>query len=508
VKRWYLKLNGIMVVTGISTVLHVITISLKTCLRIIPGWVLLLFASLATADDIALPNMGDPSGAVISPEQERQLGETMMRQARQSLDFVTDPEVNEYINSLGYRLASYSNDPDQSFTFFVISDPMINAFAAPGGFIAVNSGLIMATESESELASVIAHEIAHITQKHMARTYAAYSKLQLPVLAAVIAGILIGSQNPDAGAAAVAAAQAGGTQSLINFTRSNEQEADRMGIQALARAGYDSRAMAGFFQRLQQSSRVYGNRSPEFLSTHPVTTNRIAEAQERAAQHHNTFQEDSLEYLLTRYKLRVLESHDKAALVKELQQQYDKGQYHQRSAHLYGMALAQLEAGNPGQARQLIEQLMQQDRERIAFLIVDARALAESGSYIQAKQTLRQALDLYPHNHALTMHYAHIMMAHNEAEQAYQLLDSHSRRFPNDPATYHALATAAGDSGHKAAAHVALAEYYYLNGQLSGAIQQLNLARDFVGNNYYLSERIEARLQQFEQEQADSRPLQ
>jgi predicted Zn-dependent protease len=246
---------------------------------------------------------------------------------------------------------------------------------------------------------------------------------------------------------------------------------------------------------------------PEFLSTHPVTTNRIAEAQERAAQYRTGRSRDSLDYHLTRYKLRVLESQNKKALVGELQDQLDKGHYQNATAHTYGLALAMLEAGDPGSARNLIHKLRQQDRERIAFIILDARAQADNGQYTKARQTFEQALKIYPHNHPLTMHYTRLLLANNQAELAYQVLGEHSRRNVNDPETFKILAQAAGDSGHKAEAHISMAEYYYLNGHLNGAIQQLNLARGFVANNYYLGERVEARMREFEQELADSQPL-
>jgi predicted Zn-dependent protease len=171
------------------------------------------------------------------------------------------------------------------------------------------------------------------------------------------------------------------------------------------------------------------------------------------------------------------------------------------------MALALLEAGNPHAAQELIHKLRQQDRERIAFIILDARAQADTGQYARAKRIFEEALKLYPHNHPLTMHYARLLLTNREGELAYALLDNHSRRNVNDPETFKLLAQAAGDSGHKAEAHFAMAEYYYLNGHLNGAIQQLNLARGFVANNYYLGERVEARMREFEREQANSRPL-
>ena len=214
----------------------------------------------APSDD--LPNIGDSSGSVISPEQEKKLGEMIMRSARQQVHIINDPEINAYIQSLGYQLAAHSDNPEQPFDFFVVEDPSINAFALPGGFIGVHSGLILTAESESELAAVLAHEMAHVTQRHMARAYESASKLSIPTAAALLAAILISTRSSQAGQAAMAATTAANAQMQINFTRSNEQEADDIGIRILAASGFDPRSMPTFFERLQRalSSRAWSCR--------------------------------------------------------------------------------------------------------------------------------------------------------------------------------------------------------------------------------------------------------
>ncbi|MDH3872013.1 MAG: M48 family metalloprotease, partial [Gammaproteobacteria bacterium] len=252
-----------------------------------------------------LPSIGDSSGSVISPEQEQQLGAAFMRQLRSSGIILEDLEITNYIESLGQRLTVNSEDPARRFTFFVVNEPSINAFAGPGGYIGIHTGLILASESESELAGVLAHEIAHVTQRHLARAYEASERLSLPTMAAMLAAILVASQHSEAGQAAMAAVSAGGMQYQIDFTRANEKEADRVGIQTLALAGLDPFGMPRFFERLQKNSRLYGSRPPEFLSTHPVTTDRIAEATSRAERHTASKQGDSLDFQLVRAKLRV-----------------------------------------------------------------------------------------------------------------------------------------------------------------------------------------------------------
>ena len=213
---------------------------------------MMMSVSFAQTSDIALPEIGDSAGALISPQQAYQIGQSFYWQLQQSTDLIDDPEINSYLQSLGYQIVAASDSPSSRFTFFMVSDDAINAFAAPGGFIGVHSGLLLATEKEDELASVLAHEVAHITQRHLLRSFERSKQLVAPTAAAVIAGLLLGISNPSAGSAAVIAAQAGNMQTRINFTRINEAEADNLGMLTLARAGFDPAAMPTFFERLQK----------------------------------------------------------------------------------------------------------------------------------------------------------------------------------------------------------------------------------------------------------------
>ena len=221
------------------------------------------------------PDFGDASEQVLSPAEERALGEAFMREVRSRLTIVEDPQVEEYVQSLGYRLVAASDRRHLGFTFFVVEDESVNAFAAPDGFVGVNSGLILATRTESELASVLAHEVAHVTQRHIARAIADADRMNIPTLAAIAAAILVGAGNTDVGQAAAATVIGSTVQRRINFTRRNEMEADRVGIRMLAGAGFDPREMARFFEKLQNASRYSGalpNSSPHIRS--PRTASR------------------------------------------------------------------------------------------------------------------------------------------------------------------------------------------------------------------------------------------
>jgi len=247
-----------------------------------------VFTSGAGADDIKLPDMGSPADAILTKSTESQIGRAIMRDIRRSGRVVEDPQITEYINEIGHRIAAQTNDGDYEFTFFVVDDPHINAFALPGGYIGVHTGLIEASRNEDELAGVLAHEIAHVTQRHIARAIHANSRQSILTTALMLGAMILGAAGGASGdvlQGAVAVAQGTAAQQQINFTRNNEYEADRIGIGAMADAGFDPHGMASFFEVLaRMQSGTPDTRAPEFLRTHPVTTARIAEAKRRLDQ--------------------------------------------------------------------------------------------------------------------------------------------------------------------------------------------------------------------------------
>lgn len=459
--------------------------------------------SLSRAQDIPLPNMGDASGSVISPEQERRIGESLMRQFRQSLKIVSDPEIREYIQSLGYRLAGNTDGQLSDFTFFVVEDDAINAFAAPGGFIGVNTGLILATESENELASVLAHEIAHVTQHHLARAVAKAEKLNLPTTAALLAAILLGQANKQLGEAALAVTTAGSAQMTLDFTRTHEQEADRIGIQTLANAGFDPRGMPAFFERLQQATRYYGGQTLEFLSTHPVNVSRIADSRNRAAQYPYRQYSENFDYHLIRAKLRLLREKDPARSVQRFASALESGQYRNEAAERYGYALALLDAGDRKAARAEIQQLTAKNPEVAAYLIALGRIEMADNHPNRAIEIYQDALKLYPYNTPLTLYLAEALLQAGDPASAVTLLRNHLRRLgPQQAELFKKLAQMEGEAGLQIEAHQSLAEYYYLSGDTDGAIRQLKLALQRKNLDFYTASRIEAKLKQLEDERA------
>ena len=243
---------------------------------------ILSFSPVADASRIELPDLGDPAESVLSISKEKEIGQDIMQEIRRSKVMVDDLVVQEYVSSLGYQLAFKVDGTLHDFTFFTLKSKLINAVAFPGGYIGVNAGLVATTEDESELAAVLAHEISHVTQRHMARAFAHEQMVKGPLLAAMIAGILLGG---DTAGAAITAGSAGFIQSSINFTRKNEYEADRVGIDLLGRAGFDAYSMATIFEKMQKQSKLYGSVPPEYLSTHPVHGARISDARARAGRY-------------------------------------------------------------------------------------------------------------------------------------------------------------------------------------------------------------------------------
>ena len=270
----------------------------------------LAFEANLYAQTRELPDFGSPADAVLSKSREAQLARGVILQLRNAGAIIDDPQLTEYIGLLGSQLASHANDGDFDFDFFVIDEDVINAFAMPGGVVGVNAGLILASDNENELAGVLAHEVSHVTQRHIARMLYDTQRQSILTMASMLAAILIGatSDNVSAGAASglLTAGQAAAMQRQINFTRQNEYEADRIGMDVLARAGFDPNGMATFFEKLSKRSSLPSQYVPEMLQTHPVSTGRIAEARSRARQLSGVVREDSLAYKLAKARLRVL----------------------------------------------------------------------------------------------------------------------------------------------------------------------------------------------------------
>lgn len=426
-----------------------------------------------------LPDLGSAGGAAISNNEEYQLGRMIMRQLRESGALLEDPVIEAYIQGLGRQVSAHAHEGQHKFTFFVVRDPQVNAFALPGGFIGLHQGLILAASSESELASVLAHEVAHVTQKHIARMIESSGQNSLMTTAAILAAVIVGSATGaggDAIQAAVAVAQGAAIQSQINFTRSNEYEADRVGIDILARAGFDPQAMPAFFETLARYNGMAGKRVPDFLKTHPVTSERIAEARNRAALLAGVELPPALDFRLMQAHLRVVTTELADSAVAWYQTRLPEDDSEWPEADRYGYALALLEGGRPAEAWKYFEALRDQRQRVTSYHIGLARAQLAAGDAAIAMDTFARAIKLFPRSVPLTMLYSEALIQTGDAKKAHLLLLDLVNNVDYTPPQVRLLALAASAAGDTADAHYYMSEVHVLSGNLQLAKQQLELA--------------------------------
>jgi predicted Zn-dependent protease len=435
-----------------------------------------VFVSGAGADDIKLPDMGSPADAVLSTNDEARIGRAIMRDIRNSGMVVEDPLVNEYINEVGNKVAAQTNEGDHDFTFFVIEDHRINAFALPGGYIGIHTGLLEATRSEDELAGVLAHEIAHVTQRHIARAVHASSRQSIlstaMMLGAILAGVAGGGS--DVIQAGIAVAQGTAAQQQINFTRSNEHEADRVGIAALADAGFDPYGMASFFDVMsRQNTRAPDERAPAFLMTHPVTASRIAEARDRARSFPQIRSDDSISYGIAKIRLIV----NRFETPKEAVAYFEKRPYQQQNdLERYGRLLAYLRDGSYFKALDIINYLSEQNPDVIAYHIAHGDTQMLLRRYGEADKTYENALELFPRNVPVVIAYAERLLELDQAEKAHEILLDLLNNVPPTPDQIRLIARAANEAGESAESLYYLSEYRLMIGDLAGGIGHLQQA--------------------------------
>lgn len=471
------------------------------------GLTLALLTGSAYADEnsekILLPDMGDSTGTLLTPVQEQELGQAFFRNLHSQTEISQDLDIQQYIESLGEKLVAGSDTPGYPFHFFVVMDDDINAFAGPGGYIGVNAGLLVGTEAESELASVMAHEIAHVTQRHLYRAFEAASQLSIPTAAAMLAAVLLGTQSPAMGQAALMAIQAGNVQAQINFTRENEEEADRVGMQILSQSAYDPHSMPIFFERLQQATRYAGAGIPEFLRTHPVTTSRISDTRGRADKYPYRQYPDSQDYLITRAKLRVLTSSSEQDLLKYFKAQQRQGTTEQRAVGDYGMGLLHLKNQRFKEAEAIFRQLSTAYPAQRQYLAALARTELDSGNYLQALDLFKTALQKFPDNDALKIEYATTLLKAGKPDLAHQTLQTLGEKTRSLPLYFELQAQTYGALKQDAESHRYMAEYYYMTGQTRSAITQIKLAQQSKNVNLYLNAILDERLRFFQEEERE-----
>ena len=463
-------------------------------------------ATVASAQ--SLPDLGDSSQSSFSPMQERKLGETIIRQLRANGGYMNDPEVNDYLNDLGHRLVAASKDVKQDFEFFGVPDPQVNAFALPGGYIGVHTGLILLTQSESELASVLAHEISHVTQHHLARALTAQKDSMLMSLAGLALAILAargsGSSSADAASAAIAATQALTIQNQLNFTRENEYEADRIGFQRLDAAGFDVTAMATFMERMQRAFRFTEGNAPTYLRTHPITYERIAEAQARAEGHPYRQVASSLDFHLVRALLRSYQGEPRDA-VAFFDDALAEHKYNNEIAVHYGLVASLLRQKDYPRAK---KELAKVERLAPQHPMIDAMAghvLLDSGDVNGAIKRFEAGVTQYPNKMQLVYDYPEALLQAGRNAEASDFVERQLARFPGDGPLQLLAARAYAAQNKQMLAHRHQGEYYAWQGNLKGAIDQFEIASKAKDGDFYQASVIDTRLRTLKREVAEQK---
>ncbi len=465
---------------------------------------LLLTACVAVAVHATeLPDLGEAARATVSEAEEGRIGREIMREIRVDKDFLDDPEVNEYLGALGERLAAASSAPYRQIDFFAVKDPMINAFALPGGHIGVNTGLIAATRSESELAGVLAHELGHVTQNHIARSLQNQKSGMVAALAGLAVAILAAhSDNPQIAEAALTSSQAYAMQNQLRDTQNHEKEADRVGLQTMAKAGFAPGGMALFFKSLMSQDRLYDSNVPGFLRTHPMTYERMADLQNRAEEMKFKARPDSLEYALIRARIQALAGEPRDAFDRfdALAAERDE------PALWYGLALSAVRAGNKDRADLAIKHL-DQGQHSASIDYLSAQVLLETGRVDQAVARLSGAILRYPGYKPLAFAYAQSLLRQGQAAKAKSFVADRLRLWPEVPRLYRLLAEANHALGRHTEEHLAQAEAYSRLDQPNQAIEQLQLARQAGDGDFYSLSVVDARLRDLKELQAREQSL-
>ena len=421
-----------------------------------------------------LPDLGEVSRQYFSDQEEQAMGRAIMRDVYADPRYLDDPEIETYLNQLGYKLVSVSTRNQREFNFFVVNDPSINAFAMPGGNIGVHTGLLLSAQGESELASVVAHEIAHVTQDHIARMIASQSQSYWPTMAALALALLAARSNPNVASAAIATTQAYSIQNQLNYGRDYEREADRLGYEMLTRGGYDPRGMSGFFNRLQRANRFYDSSAPAYLRTHPLTSDRIADMQARSEDAPYQQVEDSLDFQLVRARLRAQED-SPADAVRAARNVLKEKRYSNETAARYGLATALMRARQFKEAETEVQKLLSGKPVHPIIQQLAARSALDAGHHELALQRYQAGSEAHPGYRPLQYGHIGALLSAGRSNDALTQVDKQLALYPLDRRLWRLAAQTHAQLGHRLLSHRAQAEADALSGNLIAAIEQISL---------------------------------
>jgi predicted Zn-dependent protease len=443
-----------------------------------------------------LPDLGSSSATIISAREEQMVGDDFIRRSQQHLDFVNDPELLIYINEVGNRVAEASNHPEQSFNFYLIDDNSLNAFAVPGGHIAVHTGLLLEAENEDQLASVLSHEVAHVTQHHIARGMEKSKGNMITTLASVLAAAALGGQ---AATAALIYANASAMEKRLTYSREFEREADSIGIRTLYAAGYSPDEMSGFFRALQRWSRIKESGAPEFLRSHPLTVSRISESAARTENYPDVPLADQTNFKYASAKIRAMYAKNIPSELAQIEAEIEETENAPPADLRFSYALILMRANKYDQARSEIAELIYQFPDHVGYKLAQSDIELEAQNYdlglaqlAEIRENLSEEWSHY--EQTVDMYYANSLVLTEHFSEAIPVLRKSIRRTPDEPLFHILLARAYGESGNNFKAYQSRGEYHYLSGNLGFAQAQFREAAT-LATSYYDKASIQARLE-------------
>ncbi len=450
------------------------------CILSLLAW-LLPQPALSQSNDNPLPSIGGAGGGLISEQQENNIGRQVMMSIRRSASQIEDPLVYDYLEAVIYRLVPNAPLHSRDLTIALIDSPDLNAFAVPGNIVGINGGLFLDANSEQQFASVLAHELAHLSQRHFARRLEQQEMSAPLTIAGMVAGIILSAvTQSDLGIAAIAGSQAMAVQNMLAYSRSHEQEADRVGLEILAASGMDPSGMPEMFAIMMKKNRLQGNRIPEYLSTHPLTQSRVSDTRSRADQYPERSYSDSLEYHLIRSRLQVRYARSPSIAVDTFRDYLEQSGEGHESAARYGLAVALIKNQEFDGAEKQLNTLLEKQPGRITYLVTLAEANVQQGKLDSARKMMNEALQRNPGNYPITSALADVEVKAGNAAKAVDYLKRLTRELPSLEHLWLRLAEAEGMARNIVGVHRARAEYDILMGDLEAAVRQLRQAQEKV----------------------------
>lgn len=466
---------------------------------LLPAILLMLAMPMANAqsgEGLMLPELGDSESALASHEQEYKLGQSWLRLYRSRVPESRDELMYDYLNQLIKQLASHSALEDKRLELIVVTNPTLNAFAVPGGIVGVHTGIFLYAGSEQQLAGVLSHELAHLSQRHWVRSMEKQKENAIPTMAGLLAGLaLLAVTGSDAGVATIMATQAANLESRLRFSRENEAEADRIGMQTMVNADMDPRAIPAMFESMQRSTRFAGERPPEFLLSHPVTEKRISDSRNRAEQYPQKQYAENADFQLMKARARLSVAENPSVAARMFQNELN-GETRQPDASRYGLALAQIAQRQFDEAEKTLKPLLAKSPEKLPFQLAQIEIMLGQQKHTEALALVQGIQAREPRNYPATVLSAHILESMKEYKKAIKQLEGLPMEYRSIPSVWYDLAELRGLAGDKGGVHLARAEYYILNGIFDKARQQLTYALQFYEHDYLQSSRIKERLRE------------